>query len=120
MALTDRATRIIAKRGRAVTLQRGTQSLPDAFGDVTYVWTDHPATAATARFTEELTPVFSALFETGDLRLFMSVDVAVTPEPEDRVIAEGQTYRVLMVSPIGNAGQPHVFELLVRQTAGEP
>ena len=115
MGLTDRATRIIKARGRAVTLQRETPGGPDGFGGtLPGTWTDYTATAATARYGEELAAIAGALMEAGDLRLFMAVDVAVTPEVEDRVIAEGETYRVVRVSPVGTAGVPHLFDMQVR------
>lgn len=116
MGLTDRASRIIAERGRAVTLQRETPGGSDGFGGtLPGTWTDYPATAATARYGEELAAIAGGLFEVGDLRLFMAADVAVTPEVDDRVIAEGETYRVVRVSPVGTAGVPHLYDMQVRR-----
>ena len=86
MDLTARASRIIAAQGRAVTLKRETPGGPDGFGGtLPGTWTDYPATAATARYGEELAAIAGGLIEVGDLRLFMAVDVAVTPQVDDRV-----------------------------------
>jgi len=116
MGLTDRATRIIEERGREVTLRRETPGGTDAFGGtLPGTWTDYSATAATARYGEELAAIAGGLFEVGDLRLFMAADVAVVPEVEDRVVAEGETYRVVRVAPVGTAGVPHFYDMQVRR-----
>jgi len=116
MDLTARASRIIAAQGRAVMLKREEPGEPDGFGGtLPGTVTDYPATAATARYGEELAAIAGGLFEVGDLRLFMAVDVAVTPQPDDRVTAEGEDYRVVRVSPVGTAGTAHYYDMQVRR-----
>lgn len=117
MGLTERATRLIEARGRAVTLQRETPGGQDGFGgQLPGTWTDYPAVAATASFSEMSAVLAAGLIEAGDLRLFMSADgLAITPAVFDRVVADGETYRVIRVTPYGADGIPRMFELQIRR-----
>lgn len=117
MGLTERATRLIASKGRAVTLKREALGEPDGFGGyLPGEVTSYPATAATARYEQELALIAGGLVEAGDLRLIVSVDgLAIEPEPGDRVEAEGEEYRVLNVAAVGTAGTAHFFDLQVRR-----
>lgn len=115
MGLMENATRLIEAKGRAVTLQVHTPGGPDGFGGILPgSWTDRPATAATATFSEELAALAGGLFEVGDLRLFMAADMAITPKPQDRVVVDGETYRVVRVTPHGADGIADYYELQVR------
>ncbi len=38
-----------------------------------------------------------------------------TPQPDDRVTAEGEDCRVVRVSPVGTAGTAHYYDMQVRR-----
>ncbi|MFC3118190.1 hypothetical protein ACFOHS_07905 [Jhaorihella thermophila] len=90
---------------------------PDGYGGVNPgTWTDYPATAATTLFDEELAAIAGGLMEAGDLRLCVAAEgLAITPEVGDRVVAEGETYRVIRVTTHGTDGSAAYYELQVRR-----
>lgn len=117
MGLTETASTLFARHGRAMDLVKYGPSTTDPYGGVqrgpaTY----HPVTAVTARFSQEEIARAMGLIAIGDLRLFVSMDgLTVHPEINDKVRIDGVLWRVAGVMPITTDGEPIYYEMHVRR-----
>ncbi len=116
MGLTKTASRLIAKRGRAIEILREGPGVPDGFGGYEPgPVVPYPAVALSATYAVELQLVAGGLLGVGDQRIFVSVEgLAITPTTDDRVRMEGTEYRTIRVLPLSPAGEVIFWEMQVR------
>lgn len=116
MGMTETASRLIAKHGRAIEILREGPGVPDGFGGFEPgPVTAYAAIAMSATYAIELQLIAGGLLGVGDQRILVAVEgLAITPTTEDQVRMEGTEFRTIRVSPLAPAGEVIFWELQVR------
>ncbi|KEP67860.1 hypothetical protein DL1_18490 [Thioclava dalianensis] len=117
MGMKETASRLIAKYGQAATLSRPGESTVDEFGNpVDGEPTLYPVTVVSATYAIELQLLASGWLETGDQRVFVSVDgLSVEPKTTDKLVIDGTEFETRRISPLAPAGEVIFWEMQVRK-----